>query len=98
MKISSSMDLYIKDRLPLYHASLRTNFLVIKVAFLEMGALGNSRHWPHMIYAIAFCLIATNVIADKLYFFDLQSQTHDEDHQPPKHLSPPPHDKEPYPS
>lgn len=42
---------------------------MIKVELLEMDALGHSRHWPHVIYAMAFCLIATNVVADKSYFF-----------------------------
>ncbi|GMN68705.1 hypothetical protein TIFTF001_037800 [Ficus carica] len=49
-----------------------------------MGTQGQPRHWPRLLHALAFCLVATGVVADyKPYTYASPS--------PPEYVTYPPY-------
>ncbi|GMN69905.1 hypothetical protein TIFTF001_053541, partial [Ficus carica] len=61
----------------------------------EMGTLGQPRHWPRLVYALAFCLVATSAIADyKPYVYESPPPPEHVVDKPYLYNSPPPKHKD----
>ncbi|GMN68712.1 hypothetical protein TIFTF001_037765, partial [Ficus carica] len=63
-----------------------------------MATLGQPRYWSRLVYALAFCLVATSVVADyKPYIYASPPPPTHVVHRPYLYKSPPPPNHEAYP-